>query len=234
MPYEILRRAQTEFPDIEYAQGYGMTEAPGISYLGPEFHHAEGIEKGWIRSAGRAIVTSEMMVSDDDGKELTRGETGEVRIRGPVVMRGYWQRPDLTDEVMKDGWYCTGDIGHMDQYGFVYITDRLKDMIISGGENVYSTEVENILYEIKGVERCAVIGIPHDKWGEAVHAIVECSPGSSLDEAEVINHCQGRIAGYKCPRSVHFFDAPLPLSAAGKVLKNELRKPYWSGREKKI
>jgi long-chain acyl-CoA synthetase len=234
MPYEILRRAQKAFPDIEYAQGYGMTEAPGVSYLGPEFHHGEGIEKGWIRSAGRSISTCEMIVCDDNGKELALGETGEIRIRGPVVMRGYWKRPDLTAEVIEDGWYRTGDLGHQDEHGFVYITDRLKDMIISGGENVFSTEVEQILYEISGVERCAVIGIPDDKWGEAVHAIVERTPGAALDEDQVISYCQSRIAGYKCPRSVRFADKPLPLSAAGKVLKAELRAPYWEGREKKI
>jgi acyl-CoA synthetase (AMP-forming)/AMP-acid ligase II len=234
MPYQILRRAQKEFPDIDFAQGYGMTEAPGVSYLGPEFHHGEGIEKGWIRSAGRSIVTCEMIVCDDDGKELPLGQTGEIRLRGPVVMRGYWKRPDLTAEVIRDGWYCTGDLGHMDEYGFVYITDRLKDMIISGGENVFSTEVEQILYEINGVQRCAVIGIPDDKWGEAVHAIIECKAGAALDENEVITFCQSRIAGYKCPRSVCFSDQPLPLSAAGKVLKAELRAPYWEGREKQI
>jgi long-chain acyl-CoA synthetase len=122
----------------------------------------------------------------------------------------------------------------MDECGFVYITDRLKDMIISGGENVFSTEVEQILYEISGVERCAVIGIPDEKWGEAVHAIVERKAGAALDENEVINYCQSRIAGYKCPRSVPFSRQPLPLSAAGKVLKAELRAPYWEGREKKI
>jgi long-chain acyl-CoA synthetase len=149
-------------------------------------------------------------------------------------MRGYWKRPDLTAEVIRDGWYYTGDLGHMDEHGFVYITDRLKDMIISGGENVFSTEVEQILYEIKGVERCAVIGIPDEKWGEAVHAIIECKAGAVLDENEVINYCQSRIAGYKSPRSVRFADQPLPLSAAGKVLKAELRAPYWEGMEKKI
>ncbi len=234
MPYETLRRAQKAFPAIDFAQGYGMTEAPGVSYLGPEFHQEEGIEKGWIRSAGRSIVTCEMVVCDTNGKELPLGATGEIRLRGPVLMRGYWQRPDLTAEVIRDGWYFTGDLGHMDEHGFVYITDRLKDMIISGGENIYSTEVEQILYEIEGIVRCAVIGIPHAKWGEAVHAIVECKAGTSLDDKQIIDYCQSRIAGYKCPRSVSFSAQPLPLSAAGKVLKALLRAPYWESQEKKI
>ena len=135
---------------------------------------------------------------------------------------------------MRDGWLHTGDGGYMDEEGFVFVVDRIKDMIVSGGENVYSAEVEQAIYQHTDVAECAVIGVPDEKWGEAVHAVVRLKPGASIDEAALMRHCQERIAHYKAPRGVTFRDAPLPLSGAGKILKTELRKPFWEGRERGI
>jgi long-chain acyl-CoA synthetase len=144
-------------------------------------------------------------------------------------MKGYWNKPAETEAVLQDGWYHSGDGAYMDAEGFVFIVDRLKDMIISGGENVYSAEVENAISTMPGVAEVAVIGVPDEQWGERVHAIVVLRQGASLGADDVIDHCRNQIAGYKCPRSVDFRDSPLPLSGAGKVLKRELREPYWQG-----
>ena len=149
-------------------------------------------------------------------------------------MQGYWNLSELTAETLRAGWLHTGDGGRMDEDGFVYIVDRVKDMVISGGENVYSAEVENAIYQHDAVVECAVIGIPHEKWGEQVHAIVRLAEGQDTDEAAIIAHCHEWVANYKCPRSVSFETNPLPLSGAGKILKTELRKPYWEGHEKQV
>jgi long-chain acyl-CoA synthetase len=149
-------------------------------------------------------------------------------------MQGYWNKPDLTAETLRNGWLHTGDSGYMDEDGFVYIVDRIKDMIISGGENVYSAEVENAVYQHPAVAECAVIGVPDDKWGERVHAIIRRKGGQDVTADEIIAHCHDMIAGYKCPRSVDFRDEPMPLSGAGKILKTELRKPYWEGHTKQV
>ena len=142
-------------------------------------------------------------------------------------MLGYWNKPEQTAEALKGGWMHTGDGGYMDDQGFVYIVDRVKDMIISGGENVYSAEVENALYQHEAVIECAVIGIPHEKWGEQVHAVVRLADDQKASEQELIEYARGVIAGFKCPRSIAFVSEPLPLSGAGKILKTEIRKPYW-------
>jgi len=149
-------------------------------------------------------------------------------------MLGYWGREDLSRETLRGVWLHTGDAAYMDEAGFIFISDRLKDMIISGGENVYSTEVENAMYQHPDVAQCAVIGVPDDKWGERVHAIVVPRAGSAPEPAALIAHCRRLIADYKCPRSVSFRDEPLPLSGAGKVLKTELRKPFWAGRDRQV
>ncbi len=146
-------------------------------------------------------------------------------------MQGYWNKPELTANTLKDGWIHTGDGGYLDEDGFVYIVDRVKDMIISGGENVYSAEVENAVYQHPAVVECAVIGVPDEKWGERVHAIVRCHEGQSVKDHEIIAFCHELIANYKCPRSVEFRTEPMPLSGAGKILKTDLRKPYWDGVE---
>jgi acyl-CoA synthetase (AMP-forming)/AMP-acid ligase II len=154
-------------------------------------------------------------------------------LRGPTVMLGYWNQPELTAAAVRDGWLHSGDLGYLDADGFLFIVDRLKDMIISGGENVYSSEVEKVLLSHREVAMCAVIGVPDERWGERVHAVVVRQAGSTVAEAELIAHCKTLIAGYKCPRSIEFL-GELPLSAAGKLLKHVLREPYWRDRDRRI
>jgi long-chain acyl-CoA synthetase len=149
-------------------------------------------------------------------------------------MQGYWNKPEETAQALRGGWMHTGDAGYMDEDGFVYIVDRVKDMIITGGENVYSVEVEHVIYQRLAVAMCAVIGIPSAEWGEAIHAVVVCKEGCEVTAAEVIAHCKERMAGYKCPRSVDIRQAPLPLSGAGKILKAELRAPFWAGKTRQV
>ena len=149
-------------------------------------------------------------------------------------MQGYWNKPELTEATWRHGWHHTGDGGYMDDDGFIYIVDRMKDMIISGGENVYSAEVENAVYQHDAVVECAVIGVPDDQWGERVHAIVRLRGGLEASAQDIIDHCHALIATYKCPRSVDFVSDPMPISGAGKILKTELRKPYWEGQEKQV
>lgn len=164
---------------------------------------------------------------------MPKGTVGEIIVRGPQVMLGYWKKPEATAEALRNGWMHTGDGGYMDDEGFVYIVDRLKDMIVSGGENVYSAEVETAIASHPAVAQCAAIGIPSDKWGESVHAVVVLKPGEEVSVDHIIEHCRQRIAGYKCPRSVEFRNG-LPLSGVGKVLKNELRKPFWEKHSRNI
>jgi long-chain acyl-CoA synthetase len=173
-------------------------------------------------------------VVDANRKEVAYGTAGELAIRGANIMKGYWNKPEETAAVLENGWYYSGDGATMDEEGFVYIVDRLKDMIISGGENVYSAEVENAISLMEGVGEVAVIGVPDERWGERVHAIIVPKRGAKLAAEDVLEHCRGQIAGYKCPRSVDFRDAPLPLSGAGKVLKRALREPYWKGFTKAV
>ena len=234
MPPRILEEARLRFPALQFAQGYGMTEAPGPVYLGPEYHTREAVEAGRARAAGRSVPTCHIRVVDADDREVARGTVGEIVIRGPVVMKGYWKNPQLTAQALRGGWMHTGDAGYMDEDGFVYVTDRIKDMIISGGENVYSTEVEAVVARHPDVVQCAVIGVPSDRWGEAVHAIVVTRPGASVTKEQLTDFCRERLAGYKCPRSIEIRDEPLPVTAAGKLLKAKLREPFWAGRARKI
>lgn len=234
MPPRILEEARRRFPQLRFAQAYGMTEAPGPLYLGPEHHTQEAVDTGLTRSAGRPVATCEVRIVDAEGREAGRGTVGEIVIRGPFVMRGYWKNPELSREAIRDGWLHTGDAGYMDTAGFVYITDRIKDMIISGGENVYSTEVEGVVSRHPAVAQCAVIGIPSAQWGEAVHAIIVLNEGMEATEADIMAFCHQRIAGYKCPRSIEFRGQPLPMNAAGKILKAQLRDPHWAGRPRRI
>lgn len=168
-------------------------------------------------------MTSEVCITDDSGGAASIGTAGEILIRGPSVMLGYWKQPSMTESVLKDGWLHTGDVGIMDEDGFVRIVDRLKDMIVSGGENVFSGEVENAISEHPDVISCAVIGLPDRKWGERVHAVVVTTEPSSLTEAMIRDHCKTLIAKYKCPRTVSFTTDPLPLSAVGKVRKDLIK-----------
>ncbi|WP_370305458.1 long-chain-fatty-acid--CoA ligase [Sinimarinibacterium flocculans] len=232
MPEAVLKKAMALLPGVELAQGYGQTEAaPVITFLEPRFH-VEGGAK--LTSAGRPAYGVEVMIVDPEDRELPRGQVGEICARGLNVMQGYWGLNEQTAQTLRNGWLHTGDIGYMDEDGFVFIVDRAKDMIISGGENVFSVEVEGAIYQHPGVQECAVIGVPSEQWGEAVHAVVVPKPGVSLTAEQIIEHCRQRIAGYKLPRSVSFRSEPLPVSGAGKILKTEVRKPYWEGRGRQV
>ncbi|MFK8402341.1 long-chain-fatty-acid--CoA ligase [Pseudomonas sp. BGr12] len=230
----LLNRACPAFPAAGFFQGYGMTElTTGGTMLDAQYHCAEHQASGKMYSAGRPVACAEVRIIDAEGNEVPTGTVGEIAVRGPQVMLGYWKKPEATAEALRNGWMHTGDGGYMDDEGFVYIVDRLKDMIVSGGENVYSAEVENAIASHPAVAQCAAIGIPSDKWGESVHAIVILKPGEEVPSEQIIEHCRKRIAGYKCPRSVEF-RTNLPLSSVGKVLKNELRKPFWEKHSRNI
>ncbi|HZD25422.1 MAG TPA: long-chain-fatty-acid--CoA ligase [Alphaproteobacteria bacterium] len=235
MPAAVIRKALEVMPGVKFVHGYGQTESsPFLTALGPEYHDLASPLSERMGSIGHPGPAIEVLILDETDAEAPRGTVGEICARAPNVMLGYWNKPELTAQTLRNGWLHTGDGGYMDEDGFVYIVDRMKDMIISGGENVYSAEVENAIYQHPAVAECAVIGIPHEKWGEQVHAVVRLKEGEKLDEAGLIAHCHELIAGYKCPRSVTFRDEPLPLSGAGKILKTELRKPYWQGQEKQV
>ena len=234
MPEATLLRLFEMLPQTGPIQLYGQTEsAPLLTYMSSIYHTTEGPYAGKLRSAGCALPCVELKIVDDNDQELPRGEVGEIICRAPNVMQGYWKMPEQTAKTLKNGWLHTGDAAYMDDDGYIYISDRLKDMIISGGENVYSTEVENAVYQHPAVAQCAVIGVPDDKWGERVHAIVVKKEGADCTAEDIMKHCRELIADFKCPRSVDFHAEPLPLSGAGKILKTELRKPYWgeSGRQ---
>ena len=221
----ILRRAIASLPGCAFLQAYGMTElSPVATFLSPRYHATDGPDAGRLRAAGRAAYTVEIRIVDDEDREVPRGTVGQIVVRGPVVMQGYWNQPALTAEALRGGWMHTGDGGYMDDEGFVFVVDRIKDMIITGGENVYSAEVENAIYQHPAVAMCAVIGVPDQQWGERVHAVVALKPGQAAAESDIVAHCRQLIAGYKCPRTVTLRSEPLPLSGAGKVLKTVLRK----------
>lgn len=230
----LLERAMAALPGIEFAQAYGMTELASVAtVLQPYYHSAEGRAAGKLRSAGRATFFTEVRIVDREGNVVPRGTVGEIAVRGPGVMLGYWNKPAETASAVRGGWMHTGDGGYMDGEGFVFVVDRMKDMIVTGGENVYSAEVENALARHPAVALCAVIGIPDDKWGERVHAVVVLQPGARVNEEDLRAHCREFIAGYKCPRSVEF-RSEMPLSAAGKLLKYKLREPFWRGRNRAV
>jgi acyl-CoA synthetase (AMP-forming)/AMP-acid ligase II len=235
MPEAVLRRATEVMPGTKFVQAYGQSEAsPIMTLLDHRYSCFEGPYVGRAKSAGRAVLDCEIRIVDPDGNEVPRGTVGEICGRGQMVMLGYWKQPELTAHTLRDGWLHTGDGGYMDEDGFVFIVDRVKDMIISGGENIYSAETEEALYSHKAVAECAVIGVPDDIWGERVHAIVRLKPGMSASPEALIAHCHTLIANYKCPRTVDLREEPLPLSGAGKILKTELRKPFWEGKEKRV
>jgi acyl-CoA synthetase (AMP-forming)/AMP-acid ligase II len=229
IPQAVLERAMKAFPSASFTQAYGMTEvAPVATLLSPADHEA-----GRLRSAGRAAPHSEVRVVDADHAEVPAGTVGEIVVRGGHVMQGYWNKPEETAAALRGGWMHTGDGGYLDEQGYLYVVDRLKDMIVSGGENVYSGEVENAVARHPAVAACAVIGVPDPEWGERVHAVVVLQPEHSLTEAELREHVKGLIAGYKAPRSMEIAGS-LPISGAGKVLKRELRKKYWDGSDRQV
>ncbi|AXQ28574.1 long-chain-fatty-acid--CoA ligase [Solimonas sp. K1W22B-7] len=231
----LLERAMQRLPEVDFVQAYGLTEmSPLISILGPEQHNAAGLANGRLRSAGQPCACVEVRIAGADGCELPRGSVGEITARGPGVMQGYWGKPEQTAAALRNGWLHTGDGAYMDEDGFIFVVDRVKDMIVSGGENVYSAEVENAIAQHPAVAACAVIGVPDARWGESVHAVIVCRPERTAPTAEELRlHCRDLIAGYKCPRSLEVRDT-LPLSGTGKVLKTVLREPYWKEQKRHV
>jgi len=216
----LLQRARATFPTAKFVQAYGMTELSPTATMLLDADHEDPVRR---RSAGQAVPHALIKIVDSQGTEVPRGEFGEIAVSGEHVMLGYWNNAEETAAAVRDGWMFTGDGGYMDDAGYVYISDRIKDMIVSGGENVYSIEVENVVAKHPAVLQCAVIGVPDDTWGERVHAVVKLEPGASLGLDELQEHSRRAIAGYKVPRSMQVVDA-FPMSGAGKILKCELRR----------
>ena len=232
MPQVLIEKLATLYPKLNLWQVYGMTEAsPVLTILSPDDHRRGGPR---LRAAGVPVVGVVLTIQDGDGNELATGQPGEVCARGGNFMLEYWNKPDATVDAFAGGWYHSGDAGYLDDDGYLFLVDRVKDMIVTGGENVYSAEVENALAGHPAVQQVAVIGIPSDAWGEAVHAIVVLRDGHTPTEAELIDHARELIAGYKVPKGVTFRSDPLPLSGAMKVLKRELRAPYWAGHDRNV
>ena len=236
MSVEKLRQCLEIFGPV-MAQTWGQSEAPLICTLLTPEDHRLALESpkhtSLLASCGRPTLMTRVEVIDDAGNFLPVGERGELVMNGPLVGLGYYRKPDATASTFVNGWLRSGDIGYKDEGGYVYICDRKKEMIISGGLNVYPGEVEQVVWSHPAVQECAVIGVPDEKWGEAVKAIVVAKPGETPSPADIIAWARERIAGYKAPKSVDFIDA-LPRNPSGKVLRRELRKPYWEGRDRKV
>ena len=233
MPVDLLRECMDVF-GCGFVQQYGMTETTGtVTYLPPEDHDPKGNDR--MRSAGLPMPGVEMAILDAQGKRLGPNETGEIATRSAANMKGYWRTDEATATTIDgDGWLRTGDAGYIDQDGYIFIQDRIKDMIITGGENVYPAEVENAVHGHPHVAEVAVIGVPDETWGESVKAIVVPKPGVTPDAADIIAFARSRIAHFKAPRSVDFLTTPLPRSASGKILRRELREPYWVGKDRRV
>jgi long-chain acyl-CoA synthetase len=235
-PMGVLRKAATVLPPA-LTHVYGITETAGfVTSLPPADHVFEGAQERVRRtsSAGQPTPFIDVRVVDEDGRDLPTGEVGEVVCAGPKVMAGYWRKPEASAAVLRAGWYHTGDMGFLDGERYLTLVDRKKDMIITGGENVYSIEVESVLSLYPGILEVAVIGVPDERWGEAIKAIVVPRPRARLEASEIIAFCRGKIGAYKIPKSVDFRDEPLPKTGPGKIAKRILRDPYWKGAGRKI
>ncbi len=227
----VLRKAQAVF-GCDFHQLYGLTETIGGGAHLSAADHAP--ERDKLRSCGKPWPGFDVQVVKPDGTIGGVGEVGEVQIRAKGVMKGYWNRPDATkDAICPQGWFKSGDAGYFDAEGYLYIHDRVKDMIVTGGENVYPAEVENALFSHPAIADAAVIGVPDERWGEAVKGIVVLKAGMAVTAEDLIAHCRGLIAGYKCPKSIDVVDV-LPRNPSGKVLRRELRAPFWEGRERMV
>ena len=230
---EVIRRTSSAFPLASMMEVYGATELSPLATVLVDEHKL--VDGDRARSCGRPIIGNEIRILNVDGREVERGEVGEVVVRGPNVMDGYWNKPEQTESVMKDGAYWSGDLGFMDDEGYVFLVDRSKDMIVSGGENVYCTEVEEVLYQHPAVLEAAAFGVPDEKWGEAVYAVVvPRAEHHNIDPGEIIDFCREQIAGYKVPKGIDIQTEPLPKSGPGKVLKRELRAPFWEGHDRGV
>jgi long-chain acyl-CoA synthetase len=226
----MLRRAMALLPNARFCQAYGQTEVSCCLTLLDHQDHLDGR----LESAGRPLPACDVRVVDAALKDLPAGEVGEIVTRGPCVMQGYWEQPEATAEAIVGGWLRTGDAGRFDEHGYLYLVDRVKDMIVSGGENVFSVEVERALATHPDVVQCAVVGVPDERWGERVHAILQVRAGARLTEADLRAHCGPLLANYKQPRSFELRADSLPLSGVGKIAKAELRRPFWEGRARNI
>lgn len=233
-PPELLKQCLEKFGPI-FAQGYGATETAGgaISSLGEADHAVSGPKAKLLVSAGKASLCAKIRIVDEQGRELPTDAIGEITTLGKHIMIGYWKNPELTGKVMRDGWYRTGDMGYMDPDGYLFLVDRKSDMIVSGGENIYPNEVENILYEHPAVLECAVVSAPDEKWGERVQAVVVLKPGSAASMEDIIAHCKKQLGGYKCPKNVEFWDA-IPKTPVGKILRKDVKKKFWQGHTRSI
>jgi fatty-acyl-CoA synthase len=231
---ETLREAIDTF-GCDFVQGFGMTETTALATCLSRDAHKRALagEPGLLLSAGRAAIGTQVRIIDENGNEVPRRTIGEVAVRGPQVMIGYWNLPEATDRSLVNGWMHTGDAAYMDEEGFIYIQDRIKDMVVSGGENVYPSEVESALFEHDAVLDAAVIGIPSERWGEEVLAFLQLRPGESVTTEEIVDFCRDRLAGYKIPRRIEVIDQ-IPRNASGKVLKKDLREPYWKGVQRRV
>ncbi len=235
MPLEPLKEALRIFGPI-LTQGYGLTEAPlQDTGLRKEDHVVDGPPEVTARlaSAGRELQLIQVRIVDDEGNELKPGEIGEIAIKGDNVMLGYWKNPEATAEKLRNGWLHTGDMAYKDEEGYIFIVDRKHDMIISGGFNIYPKEVEDAIYSHPSVSQCAVIGVPDDRWGESVKAVVVLKKGYQVTEQDIIDHCRKSIASYKKPKSVEFVDS-IPVNPNGKVMRRELREKYWAGYTRRV
>ncbi|CAN5375866.1 fatty acid--CoA ligase [soil metagenome] len=231
IPAELLKQAMTIFP-CGFQQVYGLTETTGaITLLPPEDHDPNDTRK--LLSCGYAQEGVELRIVGDDGEVMAPGTVGEIAVRSPQIMGGYWKLPEATARAMQGDWFFTGDAGYLDDKGYLYIFDRVKDMIVSGGENIYPAEVESALFGHPAVADVAVIGVPDERWGEAVKAVVVKKADADVSPGELIGWARERIAGYKLPKSVDFIEA-LPRNPTGKILKRELRKAYWGDRERQV
>jgi long-chain acyl-CoA synthetase len=219
----LLEQAIAAMPNAKFVQIYGLTETGVITVLPPQNHVLSGDGAGKLQSAGLPLPHAIIRIVDDRGVEQRSGLSGEIEVSGEGLTHGYWRNPGLTEELYRDGWLRTGDVGVKDEDGFITIVDRRKDMIKTGGENVFSVEVENVIATHPAVETCAVIGLPHPVWGEAVHAVVVCRKGQDVSPEEIVEYCRSRMTAFKCPKTAHIRWEPLPLSSIGKVLKNQLR-----------
>jgi len=232
---EVLEQAMAAF-HCEFIQAYGATESNGFSgYLYPEDHILDGSEKSRkrISSAGYEALWAQQRVVNEKGENVAPGEVGEILIKGDGVIKEYWKAPEKTTASIKNGWWHSGDLATVDEDGYIYIVDRKIDMIISGAMNIYSREIEDVLYEHPAIEHAIVIGVPDNEWGESVKAVVQLKTGMRLTEEEIIQHCLSHLASYKKPRSVDFVEE-MPMSSAGKILKRVIRETYWKGKERRV